>query len=130
MLLADVEGCSSGSGEDEASEGEAIEEGKMKSSRFIESDKGALDWSTDCRSCAMPEGALVFMLWRDSLVGDLSVRMIILQARSSVEPAVDELRRTNSFACSRSLRFRLMAIIRQVRFSMRSWFGSCVFVLL
>lgn len=123
MLLADVEGCSSSSEEDEASEGEAIEEGNMKSSRFMDSDRGALDWSTDCRSCAMPEGALVFALWRVSLVGDLSVT-------SLVEPAPDKFRMTNSFACSRSLRFKLMAIIRQVRFSMRSWFGNCVFVLL
>lgn len=73
ILLAEVEDCSSASGEDEASEGEAIEEGNMKSSRFIESDRGTLDWSTDSRSCAMPEGALVFVFWRDSLVGDQSV---------------------------------------------------------
>lgn len=33
-------------------------------------------------------------------------------------------------ACSRSLRFRFMAIIRQVKFSIRSWLGSWVFVLL
>lgn len=43
ILLPDIDGWSSGSGEAEASEGEAIEEGNMKSSRFIESDEGALD---------------------------------------------------------------------------------------
>ena len=40
------------------------------------------------------------------------------------------IRITHNLACSSSLRFKLMAIIRQVKFSMRSWFGNCVFVLL
>lgn len=31
----------------------------------------------------MPEGALVFALLRDSLVGDLSVKVVILHCRTS-----------------------------------------------
>lgn len=62
--------------------------------------------------------------------GSVSFKIVNSKVRSFVEPTVEKFGRTDSFACSRSLRFRLMAIIRQVRFSMRSWLGNCVFVLL
>ena len=53
-----------GAGEEDVSEGVAMEVGKIRSSRFIASSCGVLEtaWA-DCRSCAIPEGAEEFACW-------------------------------------------------------------------
>ena len=90
--------------------GDAIDVGNMKSSMFMASGSGVFETSTDSRSLAIPEGALVGC-W------------LALQMRLSVQTLGAHVRSSECQtyrACSRSLRFRFMAIILQVRFSIRS----------
>ena len=49
----------SGGEEGDKPAGDAIEVGNMKSSMFMASGSGVFDRSTDSRSFAIPEGALV-----------------------------------------------------------------------
>lgn len=70
----------------------------------------------------MPEGALVVCC------ANLTGRDV--SQGSSWQRATVKLGVTNLARRSCSLRFRFMAIILHVKFSIRSWFGSCVFVLL
>lgn len=90
--------------------GDAIEVGNMKSSMFMASGSGVLDRSTDSRSFAIPEGALVGCWF--ALRSRLSVKVFCAK--------IALVRSQTYRACSRSLRFKFMAIILQVRFSIRS----------
>lgn len=82
---------------------------------------GGLDRSSDSRSRAIPDGALVtcWLSLEESLVSLLSQSL-----RHSASTKFQNAYRARSF------RFRLMAIILHVRFSIRSWLGNCSLVLL
>ena len=91
------------------SAGDAIDVGNMKSSMFMASGSGVFELSTDSRSFAIPDGALVGC-W------------LALMMRSSVKVFCAEVHSWSQTyrACSLSLRFKFMAIILQVKFSIRS----------
>ncbi len=63
------------------SAGDAIDAGNMKSSMFMASGSGVLEWSTDSRSFAIPEGALMDC-WL-ALRMRLSVKVFSAKLRSS-----------------------------------------------
>lgn len=111
-------------GDNDGSAGDS--KGTMKSSRFMGSDVssvgavvvvvadvlGAVEVRVEWRSWAMPLPVL-----------DGGQNGCVQGRSAKRETGTYEWRR------SRSLRLRLIAIIRQVRFSMRSWLGSWAFVL-
>lgn len=94
--------------------GEAIEVGKMKSSIFMASGSGVWDdRSMDSRSFAMPDGALVGCWFA------LNILHVSQELRTTSVTSNPAYR-----ACSRSLRFRFIDIMRHVKFSIRSWLGN------
>jgi hypothetical protein len=104
MGMAEARACSPGKGVIPA--GEAMELGTRKSSRFMGSADNSLEGSMDLRSCAIPLGTEVGP-------GFFSSRCLCL-------PRSVGCMRWELVAYSCSLRFRFMAIMRQVRFSKRS----------
>lgn len=123
-VVFDVADVPSVGGDGEPPAGEAVDDGKIRSSMFIGSSSVLYcgpDKSKDLRNLAIPDGALEFCWFRLTSKG---------QSRPGTACAKALLRCNTYRACSRSLRFRLMAIIRHVRFSIRSWLGNCVLVLL
>jgi hypothetical protein len=113
-------------GDGERPAGEAIEVGRMKSSRFMGSlvdTAGCWVSSFDFRNCAMPLGTEVE---EGALVGCFFRRLVFL-AGSAQHRTNDK--RTHLLRSS-SIRRRFMAIILQVKFSMRSALGNWVLALL
>jgi hypothetical protein len=120
------------------------EEGNMKSSRFMASWHGCgtcACWSCDFLSCcAMPLGAdrggglalaaggggIISLSLLGVLGANLRQSAVLAGARDGTRVAKLE-RMAYPLLRSSSARRMFMAINRQVRFSMRSAFGSCVF---
>lgn len=112
----------SAGGDGEVSAGEVTDEGKTKSSMFMGSDGGVPAWSMDSRSFAMPDGAAA-VCWFN-LRGTRSVP--VSHGRDAGGGASSPSYR----ACSSPFFFKLMAISRQVMFSIRSWLAIWVLTLL
>ncbi len=112
----------SAGGDGERSVGDVPDDGKTNSSMFMGSDGGAPDWSTDSRNFAIPDGAVTVCWFNLHGGGSPSAVMSADRGRWGGSPSYR--------ACSSPFFFRLIAINRQVIFSIRSWLAICVFTLL